>query len=81
MSPEEQKQYDRVCRERFDRVDSGIAELKTLLVGDISGNMPGLLERVRQVEQARAGLARLGWIAVTAAVVAVVGLIVKLVVG
>ena len=74
----EQALYDRVCKSRFDSIDDKLDHLTSL----ISGNgKPGINERLRTVERGRAGTARIGWIALSAAIVAVVAVIAKLLTG
>ena len=83
--PDDKKQYDEICRARFDRIDKDgqrrEAKIDALNVL-ISGNgEPGMNERLRTVEASRAGAARVGWIALSAVIVVAIGVIAKFIIG
>ena len=66
--------FDRV----LDRIEEKIDRLTLLICGN---GVAGINERLRTVERVRAGTARIGWIALSAAIVAVVAVIAKLLTG
>jgi hypothetical protein len=70
---DEQKQYDDVCRDRFDEIVSKIDDLRNKLF--VGNGQPSLMVRVDRLEQCKKSTSRTLWIAVTAFVTAAAGAI------
>lgn len=49
MPPHDDKMYELVCNERFDKIDNKLTEISKTLKGT-DGDSPGLCEQVRKVD-------------------------------